>query len=483
MDENSKQATAVILAAGDGTRLKSKLPKVLHPAAGRPLLCHVLEALEPLQLDRRVIVGSGRWKELRATAEEAGFTEGISYAVQEAPQGTGHAARVGLEALGPVQGVVLVLFGDTPLIETDTLYRMLDAHRAAQAGATILTALLHDAAGYGRVVRGANDTVERIVEENDATEAERRIQEINGGVYVFDAALLTQMLAKIDRENVQGEYYLTDVIRLLRSQDVPVVAVRTVGDELSGVNNRSQLAYVSGLIRHRVCERWMAEGVSIVDPRTTYIDSTVSIEQDAVIHPFTFLEGHTHVAEGAEVGPQTRIVDSHIGAGALVTVAVVRSSEIGPEAMVGPFASLRPGVKLARGAKLGTFVESKNSTIGEGSKAPHLSYLGDADVGRGVNVGAGTITCNWDGREKHRTIIEDDAYISSDTMLVAPAHIGRRAATGAGAVVRGDVPDDALAVGMPARILEGRGDLMGRRDAPRTKRAAPETAEEEDDVM
>ena len=462
MAETAEGVAAIILAAGDGTRLKSKRPKVLHPAAGRPLLCHVLAALEPLPLDRRVVVGSRRWEELRATAEEAGFSNGISYAVQEAPQGTGDAVRIGMEALGPARGVVFVLFGDTPLIETDTLYRMLDAHHAAGAGATFLTALVQDSSGYGRVVRGANGVVERIVEEGDASVAERRIQEINGGVYVFDAALLAEMLAKVDRENAQGEYYLTDVIRLLRLQDIPVVAIRTVADELSGVNNRSQLAYVSGLIRHRVCERWMAEGVSIVDPRTTYIDSTVSIERDATIHPFTFLEGNTHVAEAAEVGPQTRVVDSRIGAGATVTFAVVRSSEIGPEAMVGPFASLRPGVKLARGAKLGTFVESKNSSIGEGSKAPHLSYLGDADVGRGVNVGAGTITCNWDGREKHRTVIDDDAYISSDTMLVAPTHIGKRAATGAGAVIKGDVPDDALAVGVPARILEGRGDLMDR---------------------
>ena len=233
MAQTAEQATAVILAAGDGSRLKSKMPKVLHPAAGRPLLCHVLAALEPLDLDRRVVVGSHRWEELQITAEEAGFSDGISYAVQESPQGTGDAVRVGMDALGAVRGVVFVLFGDTPLIETDTLYRMQDAHNAAGAGATILTAVLQDASGYGRVVRGPRGVVERIVEERDATVAERRIQEINGGVYVFDAPLLAEMLAKVDRENAQGEYYLTDVIRLLRLQDVPVVAVRTVPEELS----------------------------------------------------------------------------------------------------------------------------------------------------------------------------------------------------------------------------------------------------------
>jgi bifunctional UDP-N-acetylglucosamine pyrophosphorylase / glucosamine-1-phosphate N-acetyltransferase len=459
--EQAESISAVVLAAGDGTRLKSKLPKVLHPAAGRPLLCHVLAALEPMTLDKRVVVGSRRWTELRDTVEEAGFSD-ISFTVQDPPQGTGHAARVGLEAADSPKGLILVLFGDTPLIETDTLYRMIDAHRAAAAGATILTAMVHDAGGYGRVVRGPDNLVTRIVEERDATAEEHRIQEVNGGVYVFDAQLINRMISKIDRENSQGEYYLTDVIRLIRSDGSPVVAVQTNIEELSGVNNRSQLAYVSGLIRHRVCERWMGEGVSIVDPRTTYIDSTVTIERDATIHPFTFLEGHTVIKEGAEVGPQSRVVDSQVGAGAMVTFAVVRSSTVGPGASVGPFASLRPGVMLEADSKLGTFVEAKNSTIGEGSKAPHLSYLGDAEIGRRVNVGAGTITCNWDGKQKHKTVVEDDAYISSDTMLVAPTHIGRRAATGAGAVVKGDVPDDALAVGMPARILEGKGNLMGR---------------------
>jgi bifunctional UDP-N-acetylglucosamine pyrophosphorylase/glucosamine-1-phosphate N-acetyltransferase len=422
----------IVLAAGEGKRLKSNRPKVLHPAAGRPLICHVLAALAPLPLARRVVVGSSRWKLIEEAIAAHRLSDGVQFAVQDAATGTAEAVRIGLEAAGDPSGTVMVVQGATPLIETDTLYRMLEVHRSAGAAATLLTASVHDPTGYGRIVRRDDGSVVKIV----------------------------------DRENAQGEYYLPDVVELLLAADRVVTAVETDAEEVRGVKNRSQLAYVSGLLRHRVCEQWMAEGVSIVDPRTTYIDTTVVIERDATIHPFTFLEGDTFISEGAEVGPQVRIVDSSVGPGAVVTFAVVRESTIGPEAVVGPFASLRPGNKLERKAKVGTFVEAKSSTIGEGSKANHLSYLGDAELGRGVNVGAGTITCNWDGREKHKTVIEDDAYISSDTMLVAPARIGKRAATGAGAVVRGEVPDDALAVGMPARIIEGKGDRMGRKEAP-----------------
>jgi bifunctional UDP-N-acetylglucosamine pyrophosphorylase / glucosamine-1-phosphate N-acetyltransferase len=461
----SEPLAAVVLAAGDGKRLKSSMPKVVHPAAGRALISHVLGALIPLPLTQRVVVGSNRWEQIEKTLADDGFSDGITFAVQDKPLGTAHAARVGVEALEIDSGVVLVVPGDTPLLEPDTLFRLVETHKASGASATVLTARVQDPAGYGRVVR-EGESVERIVEEKDADTATRRIHEINGGVYAFDKESLSEILAKVDKENTQNEYYLTDVIALLRASGKSVRAIRTNAEEINGVNNRSQLAYVSGLLRHRVCERWMLEGVSIVDPRTTYIDSTVVIERDATIHPFTFLEGDTHVCESAEVGPQTRIVDSWIGSGATVTYAVVRESSIGPEAIVGPFASLRPGNKLERKAKVGTFVETKNSTIGEGSKVNHLSYMGDAEIGRNVNVGAGSITCNWDGQEKHKTVIDDDAYISSDTMLVAPTHIGRRAATGAGAVVRGDVPDDALAVGMPARILEGKGDRMGRKEDP-----------------
>jgi bifunctional UDP-N-acetylglucosamine pyrophosphorylase/glucosamine-1-phosphate N-acetyltransferase len=459
------QTAAIVLAAGDGKRLKSSHPKVLHLAAGRPLLCHVLDALSPLELDSRVVVASPRYKEIESMIAEYGFSEGISFAVQDPPRGTADGARIGLEALDDYSGAVLILHGDAPLIEADTLFRMLETHKASQASATLLTAVMHDPGDFGRVIR-TGDEVDRVVEDKDASPAERRIHEVNAGTYVFNSDDLRQVLSKVDRENAQGEYYLPDVIGLLRASRRTVMAVTTHEDEIHGVNSRSQLAFVSGLIRHRVCERWMSEGVSIIDPRTTYIDTTVVIERDAVVHPFTFLEGETQIGEQAEIGPQVRIVDSRVERGAVVTFAVVRRSHIGPEAQVGPFASLRPGTEMKAGSKIGTFVEAKQSVLGAGSKASHLAYLGNADIGERVNIGAGTVTCNWDGQQKHLTVIEDDAYISSDTMLVAPVRVGRRAATGAGAVVRDDVPDDGLAVGVPARILEGKGDRMRRRPEP-----------------
>ncbi|HEX2050577.1 MAG TPA: bifunctional UDP-N-acetylglucosamine diphosphorylase/glucosamine-1-phosphate N-acetyltransferase GlmU [Actinomycetota bacterium] len=456
---------AVVLAAGGGTRLKSDLPKVLHPAAGRPLLAHVLAALAPLELVGVVVVASTRRAEIEDAMAAEGLSDGVAYTVQDPPRGTADALRVGLDAVAGACDEVVVVPGDAPLLEASTLARLVALRRASGAAGAMLTASVHEPAGYGRVVRGDGDLVERVVEDRDATPQQRRIHEVNGGVYTFDVARVAPLLAKVDRDNAQGEYYLTDVVALLRGQDERVVALETHADEIAGVNDRAQLAFVSGLMRHRVCERWMAEGVSIVDPRTTYIDTTVVIERDATIHPFTFLEGSTSVAAGAEVGPQARVVDSEIAEGATVSFALVRSSRVGPEASVGPFASLRPGTVLERGSRIGTFVESKNATLGEDSKANHLAYLGDASIGRGVNVGAGTITCNWDGRAKHATVIDDDAYIGSDTMLVAPVRVGRRAATGAGSVVRDDVPDDALAVGVPARVIENAGNRMERTGA------------------
>lgn len=464
MPVGSGEACAVVLAAGEGKRLKSSLPKVLHRIAGRSLLEHVLAALDDLTLAERVVVVSPR-------AREGGgsLPEDLTLVVQDPPRGTGDAVRVGLDAL-PQEGVVLVLPGDTPLVEGATLARLLTLRESTGAAAALVSAHVHDARGYGRVVRGRDDTVERIVEEADATETERQIDEINGSIYAFDIASLREVLTALDADNAQGELYLTDAVALLRERGEKVVALRTRGDEISGVNSRAQLAKAAALLRERSAERWMDEGVTIVDPATTYIDPTVSIGKDAVIHPFTFLEGETSIGDRAEVGPQTRIVDSVVGDGANVTFAVVRGSRIGADATVGPFASLRPGTQLGRGSRLGTFVETKNTTLGDDSKANHLAYLGDAQVGSGVNIGAGTITCNWDGVEKHQTVIDDDAYIASDTMLVAPLHIGKKAATGAGAVVRDDVPDGALAVGVPARIIEGKGDRMKKDDNPEAGR-------------
>jgi bifunctional UDP-N-acetylglucosamine pyrophosphorylase/glucosamine-1-phosphate N-acetyltransferase len=456
------RTTAVVLAGGDGKRMKSSVPKVLQMAAGRPLLAHVLAALNPLTLDGRIVVCSRRIEEIKATMAPEDLIAEVSYVVQETPRGTADAVRVALEVASTHSSVFLVVQGATPLLTSQTLEGLLEAHVKRPAGVTVLTALMQDPTGYGRLIRVGGDPT-RIVEERDASLEEREVQEVNAGVYAFDAAALRAVLSKVAAENSQGEYYLPDVIELLRLQGHSVHAVRADPGEVVGVKTRAHLALVSKVLRRRACEHWMLQGVTLIDPDVTYIDSTVTIGRDAVVHPFTFLEGATHIDENAEIGPHTRIVDSSVGAGAAVGYSVVLSSDIGPGVSVGPFASLRPGTRLGQGAKAGSFVELKNAVVGPGSKVNHLSYIGDARVGTGVNVGAGTITCNWDGDSKHETAIGDDAYIGSDTMLVAPVTVGERAATGAGAVVTKDIPDDALAVGAPARLLLGRGDRMGRK--------------------
>ena len=458
-----RKTAAIVLAGGDGKRLKSDTPKALHDAAGRPLLVHVLAALEPLGLGQVVVVvATTRRAEIEAAVAAAGLDLTVEYATQDSPRGTGDAAQEGVALLSGEVKHVIVLAGDSPLLRTQTIATLMESHAPASIAATVVTAHLEDPTGYGRIIRNGSGEIERIVEERDATDEERLIKEINTGAYIFDVDALEVALPKLGTDNAEAEYYLTEAVALMLAEGQKVGGVHATASEASGVNSRAQLAAAARELQRRACERWMAEGVSIVDPNTTYIDPSVSIERDAVILPFTFLEGATSIGKGARVGPQTRVVDSSIGDGAEVTFAVVKGSEIGENASVGPFASLRPGTKLGRGARIGTFVETKETSIGEGSKANHLAYLGDATIGTGVNVGAGTITCNWDGQEKHETVIDDDAYIGSDTMIVAPAHIGKRAATGAGSVVKGDVPDDALAVGVPARVMKGKGDKMGR---------------------
>jgi bifunctional UDP-N-acetylglucosamine pyrophosphorylase/glucosamine-1-phosphate N-acetyltransferase len=452
---DGRKAYGVVLAAGEGRRLRSDTPKVLHRVAGAPLLAHVLDSIEALSLERIIVVASSRKDEIAAAIGRAD----VDYVIQDPPSGTGDAVRVALEAIAEEEGILIVVPGDTPLVTSESLRALVTACEINPGSSAMLTAEFRSPLGYGRAVLAPDgSTVRRIVEERDASESERELILVNSGMYAFDLADIRKVIGKLDTENAQGEYYLTDVVPMLKGV-IPHLATE---DELAGVNSREQLAEAGALMRARIAKRFMEAGVTIVDPATTYIDSTVEIERDATIHPGTFLEGRTVVRSGAEVGPHSRIVDSEIGTNAEVSFSVVRDSYVGPEASVGPYASLRPGSRLERGARAGTFVETKNTTIGEDSKANHLSYLGDAEIGRRVNIGAGTITCNWDGVAKHKTVIEDDAYIGSDTMIVAPAHIGKRAATGAGSVVRGDVPDDALAVGVPARVIEGQGNKMGR---------------------
>lgn len=443
---------ALILAAGQGTRLKSDLAKVLHTAAGRTLLRWVLEAVRGVAPDRVVVVVGHQADAVAAEAAAAGLP-GLVTVVQRQQRGTGHAVRMAVEQ-GALDGVdrVLILAGDVPAITSDVLTGLL----AAQDGraAALLTAECVDPAGYGRVLRAPDGSVERIVEHADATAQERGVREINAGVYCVAADHLAREITGLSAANEQGEEYLTDIVAPLVGHGVAAVAAPE--EVVQGVNDRRQLALVAVILRQRILERLMLDGVTVVDPATTYVDADVVVERDATLQPGTILEGSTVVGPRATVGPWTRLADSRVGAGATVTCSVAHGAEIGPDATVGPYAHLRPGTVLHRGAKAGGFVEIKNATIGEGSKVPHLSYVGDAVLGAGVNVGAGTITCNYDGTRKHTTVIGDGAFIGSDTMLVAPVEVGPGAYTAAGSTITRDVPADALAVERAEqRTIEG----------------------------
>jgi bifunctional UDP-N-acetylglucosamine pyrophosphorylase/glucosamine-1-phosphate N-acetyltransferase len=446
----------IVLAAGEGKRMKSSLPKVLHPLLGRTVLGHVLEAARHGLGDSQVLVVVGHGADqVRGHLAEIAPTAGT--VLQAEQRGTGHAVRMVLEAVGDLSGSVVVVNGDFPLVRTATLAGLVGAHESAGAAATILTAEVPNPFGMGRVLRGADGAVERVVEERDASAEERAIREINAGAYVFDAAVLRQMLSKLSSDNDQGEEYLTDVVGLLVAGGYPVAAHRAEDPiEVLGCNDRAELAALRAALRDRINVDWMRSGVSIIDPATTWIDVTVTVGRDATIEPNTHLRGATAVAENAVVGPDTTVVDSVIGAGATVVRAHVLGAEVGPQALVGPYAYLRPGSKLATKAKVGTFVETKNAELGEGAKVPHLSYVGDATIGEQTNIGAATVFVNYDGVNKHRTVIGDHARTGADNMFVAPVSVGDGAYTAAGSIITKDVPPGALGVGRaPQRNVEG----------------------------
>jgi len=450
------QLAIIVLAAGQGTRMKSRLPKVLHEIGGRPLVGHVLHTARALGADHiEVVVRHERDQVVAALAAQ--HPDAVIVDQDDIP-GTGRAVQVALDTLpADFEGDVLVLSGDVPLLQADTLQALLDGHRAASAAATLLSARLDDPTGYGRVIRGADGTVERIVEQKDASDEERAVTEINAGVYVFRATALRTSLAKVGRDNAQGEMYLTDVIGLLRAEAEPVAA-ELAADVAStfGVNDRAQLAEAGRVLNQRIVRHWQREGVTIVDPATTWIDDDAKIAADVTILPNTQILRATVIAAGATVGPDTTLVDCEVGEDAVVRRTDANLAVIGARATVGPFSFLRPGTVLGEGGKIGAYVETKNAQIGEGSKVPHLSYVGDATIGRGVNLGASTITANYDDVNKHRTEIGDEVHTGSHTVLVAPVRLGAGAKTGAGAVVRKDVPAGALAMTVaPQRNIEG----------------------------
>ncbi|MFC9650019.1 MULTISPECIES: bifunctional UDP-N-acetylglucosamine diphosphorylase/glucosamine-1-phosphate N-acetyltransferase GlmU [unclassified Streptomyces] len=450
-------AAVVVLAAGEGTRMKSKTPKVLHEVCGRSLVGHVVSAARELGPEQLVVVvGHAREQvEGHLSAEHAG----VRTAYQAEQHGTGHAVRIALQELGATpHGTVIVACGDTPLLSGDTLKALAATHAADGNAVTVLTAEVPDSTGYGRIVRdGASGAVTAIVEHKDATDAQRAIREINSGVFAFDGPLLADALGKVRTDNSQGEEYLTDVLGILREAGHRVGASIAVDHrEILGINNRVQLAEARRLLNGRLLERAMLAGVTVVDPASVFVDVSVTFEQDAVVHPGTQLLGATHLGEGAEVGPNSRLKDTAVGAGARVDNTVADGAEIGEAASVGPYAYLRPGTRLGVRAKAGTYVEMKNATIGEGTKVPHLSYVGDATIGEYTNIGAASVFVNYDGEAKHHTTVGSHCKTGSDNMFVAPVTVGDGAYTAAGSVITKDVPPGSLAVARgQQRNIEG----------------------------
>ncbi|MCR6493747.1 bifunctional UDP-N-acetylglucosamine diphosphorylase/glucosamine-1-phosphate N-acetyltransferase GlmU [Cellulomonas sp. P24] len=471
-----RPAAVVVLAAGEGTRMRSATPKVLHTLAGRSMLGHALAAARSLDPERVVVVVRHGREAVASHALEVDAD--VLVADQDDIPGTGRAVQCGLSTLdaaadaalvgdaappepvvGEVAGAVVVMAGDIPLLDGATLSSLLDAHTTGGHAVTVLTTEVEDPTGYGRILRDGDGgpDVTAIVEEKDADEAQRAVREINSSVYVFDAAVLRGCLGRLDRDNAQGEVYLTDVLALARADGGRVRAVRVDDPVLvEGVNDRAQLAVLRAELNRRILRRWMLEGVTVVDPATTWVDVDVTLARDVTLLPGTQLHGATVVGERATIGPDTTLTDVEVGAGATVVRTHGSLSVIGDDATVGPFAYLRPGSVLGSGGKIGTFVEVKNAQIGAGSKVPHLSYVGDATIGERTNIGAASVFVNYDGVNKHRTTIGSYARTGADNMFVAPVTVGDGAYTGAGSVIRRNVPPGALGVSQGAqRNIEG----------------------------
>jgi bifunctional UDP-N-acetylglucosamine pyrophosphorylase/glucosamine-1-phosphate N-acetyltransferase len=440
-----RPVAVIVLAAGEGTRMKSRVPKVLHALCGRSMLGHVLAAAGELDPRRLVVVAGHRREDV--TAEAVRHAPDVCVVVQERQAGTGHAVRMVTETLGDLPGVVVVTYGDMPLLRARTLAALIREHHAAANAVTVLTARVPDPSGYGRIIRDDGGRLAEIVEDSDATTAQRAIDEINSGCYAFDGALLADAVKRVATANAQGQEYLTDVVAILRGDGHPVGAVLAADPgEIQGVNDRVQLAQVRRAYNDRLLEAWMRAGVTIVDPASTWIDADVTIGQDTEIGPGTQLEGRTTIGAGATIGPGCQLRDTTVGDNAAVSHAVCVQAEIGPGATVGPYAYLRPGTRIGPGAHIGCHVELKNAAVGAGAKVPHLTYVGDADVGERANIGAGTIVANYDGTAKHHTTVGAHAFLGSNTVLVAPLTVGDGAYTAAGSVITEDVPPGAIGI-------------------------------------
>jgi len=437
----------LILAAGKGTRMKSKLPKVLHRVCGKPMLQHVIDAAKGAGSSREVVViGSG--------AELVEQTiSGVEFVLQEKQLGTGHAVLSAKESFAKSKGTILILCGDTPLLTSELLKNFVAKHESSHCAATVLTAEMPDPTGYGRIIREDDGTFKKIVEDKDATPDVKKIRETNAGCYCFDVEKLFDALDKVGNNNAQGEYYLPDVLTIFKNAGEKIgIFPAEYADETIGINTRIQLAAADKSLRMRKERELMDNGVTIVDPNTTFIDTDVEIGQDTIIYPNTYLEGKTVIGEDCNIGPDVRFVNMTVGNNVTVHFSYCHDAKIYNDVTLGPYVHIRPGTKISNGVKVGNFVEIKNSNIGEGSKLPHLQYIGDSDVGKGVNIGCGTVTCNYDGKNKHRTKIGNNAFIGCNTNLVAPVTVEDGAYIAAGSTITKDVPKNNLAVARSRQI-------------------------------
>ncbi|MCF6139589.1 bifunctional UDP-N-acetylglucosamine diphosphorylase/glucosamine-1-phosphate N-acetyltransferase GlmU [Pseudalkalibacillus berkeleyi] len=433
---------AVVLAAGKGTRMKSRLYKVLHPVGGKPMVQHVVDQINKVEVDQIVtVIGHGAEKVKDQLGEE------VDYVLQEEQLGTGHAVMQTEGLLGDLDGTTLVVCGDTPLISSETMDALLRHHEKENAKVTLLTAHAEDPFGYGRVIRNEDGTVSKIVEHKDASIHEQAVQEINTGTYCFDNRTLFEALKQVTNDNVQGEYYLPDVIEIVKDQQETVAAYQTPAfEETIGVNDRVALSQAEQYMKQRILTHHMKNGVTIIDPQQTYITSDVKIGSDTVVYPGTFIHGNTTIGEEAVIGPNTEIKDSQIGNETVVKQSVVHDSEVGHNVSIGPFAHIRPQSELGNDTKIGNFVEIKKSKLDDGSKASHLSYIGDAEIGKDVNLGCGSITVNYDGKNKHLTKVGDGAFIGCNSNLIAPVNVGENAYVAAGSTITDDVPGNSLSI-------------------------------------
>lgn len=447
-----KDMVAIILAAGKGTRMRSKLPKVLHKVGGLPMLQHVLAAAAAAgAVDKLVVVGHGAQQVSQLVGEEGRIV------LQEEQLGTGHAVLQTKAALQGFQGTALILCGDTPLLDGAELARFCQAHAASGNAATVLTTIMAEPQGYGRILRDGRGQVRAIVEEKDASPAERAIQEVNSGIYCIDCPLLFDILATLTCDNAQGEYYLTDVLAKLVAAGYGVGGVVCQDrDMVMGINSRRQLAEAEALLRRRTLDRLMEAGVTIMDPASTFIDASVTIAPDTVIYPYTWLEGTTSIGEDCEIGPNVRLSNVQVGDDSHLQFLYGHDCQVGSHITAGPYVHLRPDTVLHDRVKIGNFVEVKNSTVGCGTKLPHLTYIGDSDIGSSVNMGCGCITVNYDGKHKHRTTIGDNAFIGCNSNLIAPVQVGAGCYIGAGSTITKEVPDNALGIARSRQLnLEG----------------------------